>query len=55
MCISVDVNMMVKSRIYDVLICLGGPISNKVYHLSLSDDGVLEITLSDNGHNWDLP
>lgn len=33
----------------------GGPISNKVYHLSLSDDGVLEITLSDNGHNWDLP
>lgn len=33
---------------------LFGALSDKVYHLSVSD-GVFEITLSDNGHNWDLP
>ena len=33
---------------------LFGPLSDKVYHLSVSD-GVFEIMLKDNGHNWDLP
>lgn len=32
---------------------LFGALSDKVYHLSVSD-GVFEIMLSDNGHNWDL-
>lgn len=28
-------------------------IENEVYHLLSTSDGVLEIMLKDNGHNWD--